>query len=136
MVCFPVYWWIRCFGQNLLWNTVQNEFEFPGDLSVGLPTLVQNPPTANDIANPTGLDRRLLLYELGRKKGKKKEKKEKKLAEAGGRTHGVWANTIIVDCSSHWAMVTYKKKRIFTIIKLIGLTGKSVLFWFGGCLTE
>jgi hypothetical protein len=25
-------------------NTVRNEFEFPGDLSVGLPTLVQNPP--------------------------------------------------------------------------------------------
>jgi hypothetical protein len=27
---------------------------------VGLPTLVQNPPAANNIGNPTGLDSRLL----------------------------------------------------------------------------
>jgi hypothetical protein len=35
--------------------TVQNEFKFPGELSVGLPTLVQNSPTANNIVNPTQL---------------------------------------------------------------------------------
>ncbi len=34
-------------------NTVRNEFEFPSELSVGLPTLVQNPPKANNFANPT-----------------------------------------------------------------------------------
>jgi hypothetical protein len=33
-------------------NTVQNEFEFPGDQTVGLPTLVQNPPTTNNNGNP------------------------------------------------------------------------------------
>jgi hypothetical protein len=31
---------------------------------VGLPTLVQNPPTANGNGNPTGLDSRLFLFGL------------------------------------------------------------------------
>jgi hypothetical protein len=44
--------------------TVQNEFEFPGDQMVGLPTLVHNPPTANNIGNLTGLDRQFLLFGL------------------------------------------------------------------------
>ncbi len=61
--------------------TVRNEFEFPGDLSVGLPTLVQNPPTANDIANPTGLNSRLLLIGLPVKK--KEKGKKKKLPQPG-----------------------------------------------------
>ncbi len=36
--------------------TARNAAGFSGDQTVGLPTLVQNPLTANDIANPTGLD--------------------------------------------------------------------------------
>jgi hypothetical protein len=35
-------------------RTVRNEFGFPGDQTVGLPTLVQSPLRTNDIANPTG----------------------------------------------------------------------------------
>jgi hypothetical protein len=38
-------------------------------------TLVQNPPTTNNIGNPTGLDRRLK---------KEKKKKKKKLPSPGG----------------------------------------------------
>ncbi len=44
--------------------TVRRVGGFPGDQTVGLPTLVQNPPTANSNGNPTGLDRRVLLYGL------------------------------------------------------------------------
>jgi hypothetical protein len=46
-------------------STVRNAAGFPGDQTVGLPTLVQNPLTANDIANPTGLDRRFFIVWVG-----------------------------------------------------------------------
>jgi len=44
--------------------TVRNAAGFPGDQTVGLPTLVQNPLTANDTVNPTGLGSRLILFGL------------------------------------------------------------------------
>jgi hypothetical protein len=44
---------------------VRNAAGFPGNQTVGLPTLVQNPLTANDIANPTGLDRRFFIFWVG-----------------------------------------------------------------------
>jgi hypothetical protein len=47
---------------------VRNAAGFPGNQTVGLPTLVQNTLTANDIANPTGLD-------SWQKREKKREKK-------------------------------------------------------------
>ncbi len=45
-------------------STVRNAAGFPGDQTVGLPTLVQNPLTANDTVNPTGLGSRLILFGL------------------------------------------------------------------------
>jgi hypothetical protein len=53
--------------------TVQNEFEFPGDQTVGLPTLVQNPPTANGNGNPTKKSQ--LSKPVGLPVTEKKEKK-------------------------------------------------------------
>jgi hypothetical protein len=44
--------------------TVRNAAGFPGGQTVGLPTLVQNPPTANNIVNPTSLGSRLILFGL------------------------------------------------------------------------
>ncbi len=57
-------------GGHEITYTVQNEFGFPGRLLVGLPTLVQNPPTTNNNVNPTNLDRPL---------------KKKKLPSPGGK---------------------------------------------------
>jgi hypothetical protein len=61
-------------------------------LSVGLPTLVQNPPTANNIANPTGLNSRLLLIWLPVKK-KEKGKKNYLGQESTSQTKGQLPST-------------------------------------------
>jgi hypothetical protein len=37
----------------LIQNTVRKEFGFPGGQTLGLPTLVQNQPTTNNIVNLT-----------------------------------------------------------------------------------
>ncbi len=54
-------------------NTVRNAAGFPGDQMVGLPTLVQNPPTAND-RQPNRLGQ-TEKYHLGCRLQKKRGKK-------------------------------------------------------------
>jgi hypothetical protein len=139
--------------------TVRNEFEFPGNQTVGLPTLVQNPPTANDIANPTGLDRRLIHVWFGllatrwfwllvkvkkvkkgkREKTKKKKKNEKKDCPTRESTSQTLdpANSYILSTALStglWCLI--ENLIILFIEKVVVLTGKPVLFWFGSRLTE
>jgi hypothetical protein len=61
------------------YNTVRNAAGFPGDQTVGLPTLVQNLPIASNIVNPT-------VWPLGNPAGLftvKKKKKKKKIPHSG-----------------------------------------------------